>query len=140
MVSKKPDTAVDWVERAKAFYAAVGKEIALAEFTNPRGQFVQDRQYIFVLDLNGFMLAHGMNQLFVGMNFIAVKDSNGKAFVQEIVNTAREKGVGWTEYDWSDPITKKSLPKTVYLERVDDMIICCGTYKETPDVSELELL
>ena len=70
MTTKQPQKAVDWVERAKAFYAATGKEIALAEFTNPRGQFIQNAQYIFVLDLNGLMLAHGMNRFFVGKNFV----------------------------------------------------------------------
>jgi len=91
MTSKQPRKAEDWVERAKAFYTATGKEIALAEFTNPRGQFVQNQQYIFVLDLDGNMLAHGMNQLFVGKNFMEVKDTTGRKFVREIVNTARKK-------------------------------------------------
>jgi signal transduction histidine kinase len=140
MTSKQPSKAEDWVERAKAFYAATGKEIALAEFTNPRGQFVQNQQYIFVLDLEGNMLAHGMNQWYVGKNFIEVKDTTGKKFIREIVNTAKEKGAGWIDYDWSDPVTKKSKPKTLYFEKVDNMVICCGTYREIPDPSELELL
>ncbi len=140
MISKEPKKALDWVERAKAFYAATGKEIALAEFTNPRGQFVQDQIYIFVLDPDGLMLAHGMNQLFVGKNFAGVKDTEGKMFIRDILDTAKAKGAGWITYNWSDPVVKKSLPKTLYFEKVDDMIICCGTYKETPDPSELELL
>ncbi len=140
MASGQPKKAEDWVERAKAFYTATGKEIALAEFTNPRGQFVQDQQYIFVMDLEGNMLAHGMNQFFIGKNFMGVKDTAGKKFVSEIIKLAKEKGSGWTDYNWADPVTKKSLPKTLYFEKVDDMVICCGTYKETPDPSELELL
>jgi signal transduction histidine kinase len=140
MVSGQPKKAEDWVERAKAFYAATGKEIALAEFTNARGQFVQDQQYIFVMDMEANMLAHGMNQLFVGKNFMEVKDSTGKKFVSEIVKTAKEKGVGWANYEWADPVTKQSRPKTLYFEKVDDMIFCCGTYRETPDLSELDLL
>ena len=140
MTTTQPKKAVDWVERAKAFYAATGKEIALAEFTNQRGQFVQDELYIFVLDPNGLMLAHGMNQLFVGKNFMEVKDTEGKTFIREIIDTAMKKGAGWIEYNWSDPVVKKSLPKTLYFEKVNDMIICCGAYKETPDPSELELL
>ena len=140
MTSHQPKKAEDWVARAKAFYNATGKEIAMAEFTNPRGQFVQNQQYIFVLDMEANMLAHGMNQLFVGKNFMEVKDITGKKFVKEIVNMAREKGAGWIEYNWSDPIAKKTLPKTLYFEKVDNMIICCGTYRETPDASELDLL
>ncbi len=140
MTTKQDKKAVDWVERAKAFYNATGKEIALAEFTNPWGQFVQAQQYIFILDPNGTMLAHGINRWYSGKNFMNVKDIEGKMFIQEIVKTANEKGSGWTHYSWYDPVTKKSLPKTVYFEKVDDLIFCCGTYKETPDPSELELL
>ncbi len=140
MVAAKQEKAVDWVARAKAFYNATGKSIAMAEFTNPRGQFVQNQQYIFVLDLDGLMLAHGMNQLFVGKNFSNVKDSAGKAFIREIVDAAKEKGSGWTSYKWFDPVSKKELPKSLYFEKIDDVIICCGTYREVPDASELELL
>ncbi len=132
--------AVQWVERAKNFYSATGKQIAMAEFTNPRGQFVQKQKYIFVIDQAGQMLAHGMNEFFVGKNFIEVKDSSGKTFIREIVNTAKDKGSGWAEYQWFDPVTKKELPKRLYFEKVDDVIICCGTYKDTPDPTELELL
>jgi len=132
--------AVEWVERAKAFYTATGKPIAMAEFSNRRGQFNQNRQYIFVLDLDGIMLAHGMNHRFVGHNFIAVKDGNGKNFVREIVETAKQKGSGWTDYQWFDPVTKKELPKSLYFEKFEDVIICCGTYKDVPEPSELELL
>jgi len=140
MTAKQGKRAVDWVSRAKAFYSATGKEIALAEFTNPRGQFVQSQHYIFVLDQKGVMLAHGMNRWYNGKDFMGVKDSTGKTFVREIVTTAQDKGSGWVDYKWYDPVTKKELPKTLYFEKIDDVIICCGTYKEVPDPEELELL
>ncbi len=140
MTEKQAKKAMEWVERAKAFYKATGKEIAIAEFTNPKGQFVQNQHYIFALDLKGVMLAHGINRWYTGKDFIAVKDTNGKPFVREIVDTAQEKGSGWIDYKWFDPVTKRELPKDVYFEKVDDVIICCGTYKETPDPDELELL
>ena len=97
MTSKEPQKAVDWVERAKAFYAATGKEIALAEFTNPRGQFVQDAALYFRFGPERTDVgAWHTNQLFVGKNFIGVKDTAGKMFIREIVDIAREKGAGWT--------------------------------------------
>jgi signal transduction histidine kinase len=68
--------AVDWVDRAMAFYNAGGKEIALAEFMNPKGQFVEDEMYLFVMDSKGVMLAHGANEKFVGKQFIDLKDCN----------------------------------------------------------------
>lgn len=121
--------AKNWVAKAIAFYFAAGKRIALAEFTNPNGQFTHDEMYIFALNPKGTMLAHGVNERFVGEDFIDIKDSDGKSFVREIVDTANAKGSGWVEYKWYHPITKQMLPKIVYFEKVDGMIICSGVYK-----------
>ena len=130
MSPKTQDDAMRWVEDAKNFYANSGKRIALAEFTNPKGGFVKDELYIFVLNSKGTMLAHGVNQKFVGQDFLELKDSDGKPFIKEIVDTANVKGRGWVEYKWYHPVTKQVLPKLVYFEKLTDLIICCGIYKE----------
>ena len=49
--------AQDWVENAKNFYRLTGRELALAEFSNPNGMFTRGEMYIFVLDSKGTMLA-----------------------------------------------------------------------------------
>jgi len=140
-VSKRTkDDAKDWVAKAMEFYTASGKRIALAEFTNPRGQFVQDEMYIFVLNTKGTMLAHGVNERFVGEDFIDLKDSDGKSFIREIVDTANAEGSGWVEYKWYHPGTKQVLPKTVYFDKVEDLIICSGVYKEVTGPAEQDLL
>ena len=122
--------AKNWVAKAIAFYFSAGKRIALAEFTNPNGRFVQDEMYIYVLNLEGTMLAHGVNERFVGEDFIDLKDSDGKEFIREIVDTANTGGSGWVEYKWYHPITKQELPKTVYFEKIDHLIICSGVYEK----------
>jgi hypothetical protein len=66
MSPKTQDDAKASVEKAVAFYKASGKRIALAEFTNPKGAFVQDELYLYVLNLKGTMLEHGVNEKFVG--------------------------------------------------------------------------
>lgn len=63
-----------WVKKAAEFYQAHGKDQALAEFSNPKGQFVKGDLYIFVLDLNGKMLAHPKPE-WCGKDFLAVKDA-----------------------------------------------------------------
>jgi cytochrome c len=140
MSKKESKEVVNWVQKARDFYKSAGKEIAFAEYTNPRGQFNQKQLYVFALDLNGVMLAHGINERFIGKNFLNLKDSDGKAFIKEIVDGAKSKGSGWVDYKWYHPVTKQDLPKTVYFEKVDDIIICSGVYKEVTDPSELELL
>jgi len=122
--------AREWVVKAIAFYKKAGQAIALAEFSNFKGPFVKDEMYIFVLNLKGTMIAHGANEKYVGQNFMDVKDSSGRKFIHEIIKSARAKGSGWVEYEWQNPVTKDDLPKHVYFEKVDDLIICSGVYKE----------
>ncbi len=130
MTKRAVEDAKRWVENAVAFYKASGKRIALAEYTNPNGQFVQDEMYIYALNPKGTMLAHGVNEKFVGEEFVDIKDYDGKSFIKEIVDTANTNGSGWVEYKWYNPVTKEVLPKTVYFRKVDDLIICSGVYKE----------
>jgi len=123
------EDATRWVKGAIAFYRACGKRIALAEYTNPNGPFVQDEMYLFVLNPRGTMLAHGVNERFIGEDFNDLKDSDGKSFIKEMLSTANTHGSGWVEYKWFNPVTKEVLPKIVYFEKVDDLIICSGVYK-----------
>jgi cytochrome c len=130
-MSKRPvEEARHWVERAAAFYKASGKRIALAEYTNPNGQFVQDEMYVYALNPRGTMLAHGVNENFVGEEFIDIKDYDGKQFIKDIVDMANRDGSGWVTYKWYNPVTKEVLLKTVYCKKVDDLIICSGVYED----------
>ena len=122
------EDAKRWVERARTFMLNSGKRIAFAEFTNPNGAFVEDSMYIFCLGCKGTMLAHGINEKFVGEEFIDLKDADGKEFVKDIVDIANSQGSGWVDYKWHEPITKKSLKKSCYFEKVEDVIICSGVY------------
>ncbi len=129
MYERPEDYAKYWVEQAIFFYKAVGKEVALAEFSNPNGMFVQGDLYVFVLSPTGIMLAHGVNERFVGLSFIDVKDSTGRPFNRDIVETANAKGSGWVEYKWYHPRRNKVLPKHAYFQKEDDLIFCSAVYK-----------
>ena len=130
MLEKSKKEARSFVANAINFYKSSGKDIALAEFTNPKGPFVQDEMYVFVLDMKGAMIAHGVNEKYTDKNFIDLKDSDGKSFIREIVDTSREKGSGFVEYKWYNPVSKETKPKRVYFEKVDDLIFCGGIYIE----------
>ena len=103
MYERPEEYAKYWVGQAIRFYECVGRDVALAEFSNPNGMFVQDELYVFVLDLKGTMVAHGLNERFVGLDFSQVKDSDGKAFNKEILENAESKGSGWVRYKWYHP-------------------------------------
>ena len=120
--------AREWVENAKNFYRSAGRKLALAEFSDPDGMFVRGEMYVFALDSEGIMLAHGINRKFIGENFLEVKDSDGRFFIKEILESAKMDQNGWVGYKWFNPVTKEWLPKTTYFEVVDDMILCAAVY------------
>ena len=119
-----------WVKKAAEFYQAHGKDKALAEFSDPKGQFCKGDLYIFVLDLNGKMLAHPKAEL-CGKDFMTVRDARGKLVAADIVKEAKEKGNGWIEYRWENPVTKMLEDKITYFEKVDDIIIAAGFYDKS---------
>ena len=129
-ITGEGERVVKWVKNAIAFYKANGKEIALAEFSSPRGRFVRDQRYVYVLDLKGRMVAHGVNETYVGKDFSDLKDSDGRGIVRRIVDIAKAKGSGWAEYKWYDLVTKEERPKAAYAEKIDDVIVCSGMYQD----------
>ena len=117
------------VKKAVAFLKANGKEKALEAITDPKGKFVSGDLYVFVYDLNGKCLAHGGNAKMVGKDLIDLRDADGKAFVQERIAIVKEKGKGWQNYKWTNPVTRLIENKTAYLELVDGVIVGCGAYQ-----------
>ena len=130
MNGRTRDDAKDWVYNAVSFYRNTGKRIALAEFTNPNGMFTQGEMYIYALNPRGTMLAHGVNEKFVGEDFSELMDSDGKKFIKEILDKATSEGKGWVEYKWYHPVTKEWLPKFAYFEKVDGLVIVSAVYKQ----------
>jgi cytochrome c len=118
------------MKKAAAFLKSSGKDKAFAEFTNQKGQFIKEDLYIFALDLNGLTLAHGGNPKLVGKEMIGLKDADGKLFIKELIEGAKAKGTGWSDYKWTNPTTKKIEEKSTYFMKVDDVVLGCGIYKK----------
>lgn len=123
---------------AKEAEAMVGKAVAAIkanaqktydEITKKDGKWVDRDLYVVVYDLHGVVVAHGANDKMVGKDLIDLKDPDGKAFVKERVEMAKAKGKFWQDYKFSDPITKKALPKQMYCEKLNDTAVCAGIYK-----------
>jgi cytochrome c len=124
------DDAKALVKRAAAYVKYQGKEKALAEISTPKGMFDKGDLYVFAYDLQGVMLAHPKNPALIGQNLIAVPDTEGKLFRKEIVEKARSQGSGWVDYVYLNPETNKQEHKTTYFQKVGDVILCCGVYKD----------
>jgi len=123
------DEARAMVERAATFLKANGKDKALAEFGNPKGQFIDRDLYILSYSLDGLRLSHPYNVKLIGKSVTDAIDFDGKPYGQEILEVAKTKGSGWVDYKFTDPMTKKLADKSLYVLKVDDIILGCGIYK-----------
>ncbi len=117
------------VKKAVVFVKANGRDKAAAEFTN--GTAFKDRDlYISYYQMDGTVIAHGANPKLVGKNLIALKDPDGKAFIQQITDVAKTKGAGWSDsYKFRDPLTNTMSSKVLYVERVEDTWVGVGVYQ-----------
>lgn len=117
--------AVSAVTNAVHFYQENGKEKALAEFNNPRGQFNFVELYIFAYSTNGTMIANSRNKRLVGMHLLNLPDADGKLYVKDLVDIASWRGKGSVAYSFENPDTDGVELRRVYFQRIDDVIICC---------------
>jgi len=129
MIRQPFDAAKLLVSKAVSYYKIHGKEKSLAEFSNPKGLYREDEIYIFVMTLDGILIAHGANDKRIGLDVMEISDENGIRYFQEVVEIANSVGSGVVKYWWTNPSTKHREPKNLYFEKVDDIIICSGVYQ-----------
>jgi signal transduction histidine kinase len=112
----------------------------VAEINNKEGKFVTKNTYVFLMDLEGHLLAHPFNPQYIGRKLIENKDTNGKLYIQDCIAIAKSKGEGWTEYmhptpeemkkptPWNE---KKSSKKTNFVLRVPgkDYMVVAGFFE-----------
>ena len=123
--------AVAMTQKAVAYIKDHGREKAFAEFANPANTTFHDRDlYVYVYDMKGVAVAHGVNPKMVGRNLLELRDGEGKAIVKNFIATANgPAGKGWVEYKWPNPVTKQVDLKAGYVERSGDLIVGSGIYK-----------
>jgi cytochrome c len=123
------DDAVAMVKKGVTFLKTNGKDKGHAEITSKDSTFKKEDLYLVVYGLDGVVRAHGANEKMVGKNLIDLKDIDGKPFVKERVEMAQAKPSFWQDYKFTNPVSKKIEPKTMYCERLDDAVVCGGVYK-----------
>ncbi len=118
------------VHKAIAYVAKAGKEKALAAFNDPNGPFTYRDLYVYAMDLDGKVLAHGRAQKYVGKNYSNTKDAAGRYhFSRHALELAKTQGKGWYEYRIENPQTGKVEDKVAYVERAGDLVISCGVFR-----------
>jgi len=105
-----------------------GVEATIAEINKRDGQY-QDRDlYVVVYDMNGKNLAH-LNPKMVGKEMMDLTDVDGKFFIRERIELVKAKGKAWQDYKFVNPTSKQIEPKSMYVEKFENVIVGCGIYK-----------
>lgn len=107
-------------------------DAAIAAIGDQKGPYVWKDTYVFLMDLDGKMLAHPFKpELTQRSDLLQVADTDGKPLFMEFVKLANSSGKGWVDYMWPKPNEEKPVGKTSYIYRVPgtQYFVGAGIYK-----------
>jgi cytochrome c len=116
---------------AAALITAKGLDEAIKQISDPKGPFVWKDSYVFLMNLDGKMLAHPMQPELTKLpHCLLLTDPTDKALFVSFVNLAKTVGHGWVEYMWPRPGQKWPSKKITYIYRVPntDLFVGAGVY------------
>ena len=117
------------VKKGVTYIKGNPRDTAMAEITNKKGMFIDRELYLTVYTMDGTAMAHGANEKFVGKNMIDLRDGDGKEHIRERMELAKTKTAFWQDFKFTNPVTKKMEPKSMYCEKSADLVVCGGIYK-----------
>jgi signal transduction histidine kinase len=120
--------ATAMVQKTIAAMKKNGVEATIAEINKRDGQYKDRDLYVVIYSMDGKNLAH-INPRMVGKDMIELKDADGKYFIKERLEMAKTKGSGWQDYKFVNPESKQIEPKSMYIEKYENVIVACGIYK-----------
>ena len=135
LAAQTRDQAKAFVKQAVEFAKKNPKEKFLEEVSGVKGQFHFNKGqnndlYIFVYDMEGKVLAHGVRRELVGVNRWTAKDPDGKSWIQDWTKLVKEKGNGWIEYKELNPSqNNKVMKKASFVELFNGMVVGAGIYE-----------
>ena len=117
------------LENAASYLQKNGTDKAFKAFSKRGGEFVKGSHYVYVLRLDGMMVAHGAApEVLVGTNVTDLRDAAGKSFIRELLDKAATSGSGSVEYRWLNRSNNHVEAKTAFFTRVDNHVISVGYY------------
>jgi signal transduction histidine kinase len=109
----------------------VGEAKAYADFTSDKAKWTNKDLYVFVFDNKGTFIAHGANDKLVGRDMSNMKDANGKGIYPAMTDMVKTRNIGWVDYEWAHPQTKRVEGKSSYVRKTPggDGLIGVGIYR-----------
>jgi cytochrome c len=115
-----PEQAQAMLKKAVAHYNQVGRTQALADFNGEVPPFVYLDLYVACIDSNLKLSANGGFPQYVGGSVQPLSRANWDA--------ATTSSIRSINYAWIDPVTKTTLPKTFYYQKVGTDVCGVGAY------------
>ncbi len=119
-------------EAAAKLVQEKGVEVSSQAIGDKEGAFVWKDTYVFLMDLDGKMIAHPINpELTQRDSLVEVKDTDGKPMFVEFIQVAGNRGSGWVDYMWPKPDDENPVVKSSYIYRVTGTpyFVGAGIYK-----------
>lgn len=130
--SATKDEVMAKCEMAAKMVQDKGIDMASQTIADKEGPFVWKDTYVFLMDLDGKMIAHPIKpELTQRDNLLQVKDTDGKPLFVEFVEVAGNQGKGWVDYMWPKPGQDIPAEKSSYILRVPGTpyFVGAGIYK-----------
>lgn len=100
----------------------------LIRIVNLREAPFTDRDlYLFVIDPDGHIVAHGYDESRIGLHANDLYDGDGQPYGSLFLKLADEKG-RWLDYRTHDPLTGKTARKSTLVRKKRGYILGCGVY------------
>lgn len=126
-VQRKPDPlnrlTGKLVQKGMKYIVKLGLERTISLINEKPRKFRDFKTHLFIIDINGNVLAHSGNPNFAGENMLSTKDSRGHLFIQEYINSIQKyDGINYMNLLTLADDTQY-IYNFVYLERIDDNLI-----------------
>ena len=125
------DQVITKCHEAAIYIRDNGIDAAIKTISDKSGPFVWKDSYVFLLNMDGKMLAHPFQpELTKQPHVLLMTDPTDKALFVHFVNLARTVGHGWIEYMWPKPGKSTPSKKLTYIYRVpnQDVFVGAGVY------------
>jgi cytochrome c len=117
------------LQKAVAYYAAVGRKQALADFTAKKTPFSDRDLYVVCVGPGGIVTAHGAYPRYVGVSADILKDAENRPVGTSIWTIGSTKGQGTLQYPMVNPLTHQIERKTSFFRKVGDDVCAVGVYQ-----------
>jgi cytochrome c len=123
-----PDEAKAMLQLAIDHFNQVGREQAYADFNAGQPPFKDRDLYIVCVAQDHTETVNGGFPQYVGTSADSLTDVNGKPLGQAILDSVSASGQGETDYQWVNPVSGETEPKTLFAQKLGEDVCGVGAY------------